>query len=133
MTAIPATETHSTTSNGASTVERLAAVPLPPRRLAAVAPNPPLPELGRALEAQERRINHKIEHSSKVLAVISALAAVLSVRLYLFVVLIGAFVLGLIALDKGTWIALSVLVAYATLTVIPLCVLDDRLHRRPDQ
>lgn len=117
-------------SEAPSTVQRLAAVPLAPRRPTAVAPNPQSPPRD---DGREQRINAKIQHNGQIIAVIHTLAKILAVRLYLFFVLIGAFVLGMEALDKGTYVALAVLIAYAVLTVIPLCILDDRLHRRPDQ
>lgn len=121
-------EEPSTISNGNSTVQRLAAVPLTPRRTVTAEPvRQPPPD------QREQRINAKIQHNGQIIAVIHTLAKILAVRLYLFFVLIGAFVLADIALDKGTYIALAILVAYAVLTVIPLCILDDRLHRRPDQ
>lgn len=121
-------EEPSTISNGNSTVQRLAAVPLTPRRTVTAEPvRQPPPD------QREQRINTKIQHNGQIIAVIHTLAKILAVRLYLFFVLIGAFVLADIALDKGTYIALAILVAYAVLTVIPLCILDDRLHRRPDQ
>lgn len=121
-------EEPSTISNGNSTVQRLAAVPLTPRRTVTAEPvRQPPPD------QREQRINAKIQHNGQIIAVIHTLTKILAVRLYLFFVLIGAFVLADIALDKGTYIALAILVAYAVLTVIPLCILDDRLHRRPDQ
>lgn len=122
-------EAASPTSSSGSTVERLAAVPLHPRRMAAA--NPPPPQ--NIHDTREQRLNAKIAHNGQIIAVIGALSRILSVRVYLFFVLIGAFVLGLIAAEKETYVSLAVLVAYCGLTVIPLCVLDDRLHRRPDQ
>lgn len=122
----------SLTSSSAS-VERLAAVPLHPRRTATPSPVQQVPNQQNLHEAREQRINAKIQHNGKIIAVIHALSKIIAVRLYLFFTLIGAFVLADIALDKGTYIALAILVAYTVLTVIPLCILDDRLHRRPDQ
>ena len=52
-----------------------------------------------------------------------AVALVLSLRLLLLLSLIGAFVLGYIAMQLQTWAALSIFVAYSMLTVIPLVAL----------
>lgn len=143
MTTIQETEPLSPTSSGSS-VTRLAAVPLPPRRATAPAVNPahepstqgPAVNQAQVLLAhvaqREALVDQKIHHNGQIIAVIHTLAKILAVRLYLFFALIGAFVLGWFAMDKGSWIAFAILIAYGVLTVIPLCVLDDRLHRRPE-
>ena len=102
-------------------------MPLAPRpRPAPTAVTPsPQPQV----DPREQRIKQSIAYNSQVLAVTNALVKVLAVRAYLFFALIGAFVLGLIALDKGTWIALSILGAYCCLTVIPLCWLDVKTRQ----
>lgn len=124
---------RSPTSSESSTVERLAAVPIRPRERPAstAASSPPAPVPARSDE-RETRINAKISHNGQIISIINVLAKILAVRLYLFFALIGAFVLGLIALDKGSYVALAILIAYGLLTVVPLCILDDRLHRRPE-
>lgn len=132
MTQVQPVETPSPTSNGNSTVERLAAVPLPLRRVVTHSSTPSSSPPHAAQDPRENRINAKIAHNGQIIAVIGALSRILSVRVYLFFVLIGAFILGLIAAEKETYVSLAVLVAYCALTVLPLCILDDRLHRRPD-
>jgi len=123
---------HSPDSSAPSTVQRLAAVPLSPKRTATTEPARQQPPQNPDV-AREQRIDAKIAHNGQIITVITALSKILAIRLYLFFTLIGAFILGQNALDKGTWIALTVVVAYGMLTVLPLCILDDRLHRRPDQ
>jgi hypothetical protein len=58
--------------------------------------------------------------SVAMLGAMRAVALVLSVRLLLLLALIGAFWLGHIAMDRDSWLAFAVLVAYSALTVLPL-------------
>ena len=54
------------------------------------------------------------------------LATALSVRTLLFITLMGALILGIVAMIRPNWMGLAVLIAYAALTVIPLVVLELR-------
>jgi hypothetical protein len=57
---------------------------------------------------------------SALIAVFTAIAKILAVRLQLLLALIGAFVLALLAMSWQSNIGLAVLAAYCCLTVIPL-------------
>lgn len=61
-----------------------------------------------------------------LLPVFGALAAVLAVRLFLFFAIIGAFILAQAALPDQTEHGLYILVAYCSLTILPLVWLDSR-------
>lgn len=58
-----------------------------------------------------------------LLAVFTAIAKVLAVRLLLLLALAGAFVVTLLAMQWQSQIALAVLIAYCGLTVLPLIAL----------
>ena len=59
-----------------------------------------------------------------LVAAFGGLGYALSARALLLLAVIGAFVLGLQAMAAQTNAALEVFVAYAGLTVLPLCVLE---------
>lgn len=52
-----------------------------------------------------------------------AIALILAVRLLLLLSLVGAFWLGCVAMNRGTWMALGILIAFAAFTVLPLTAL----------
>lgn len=59
----------------------------------------------------------------------SGLGYALSARALLFLALIGAFVLALMAIQQQSTMAVVVLVAYAVFTVVPVTVLEIRKAR----
>jgi hypothetical protein len=61
-----------------------------------------------------------------VLAAFTGLAYALSARALLLLTLVGAFVLAVMAERNQTQASLFVLIAYALLTVIPVCILEVR-------
>jgi hypothetical protein len=62
--------------------------------------------------------------------VLAALASLLAARLLLLLSIAGAFVLAVMAVRDGSYIGLAVLVAYCSLTLLPLVWLDVVTHRR---
>jgi hypothetical protein len=64
------------------------------------------------------------------LPVFGALAAILAVRLFLLLAIIGAFVIAQMAMDDMTNHGLYVLIGYCGFTVIPLCWLDTYGKRK---
>lgn len=84
--------------------------PIPPTlTVEAVAPEPPEPRA-----------------SDVLVAAFGALGYALSARALLFLALIGAFTLGVMAMLSGKPMSLAILAAYALLTVIPMVVLELR-------
>ena len=61
-----------------------------------------------------------------LLSMFTAISAVLAVRLFLFLSLIGTFVLAIIAIYDKTTASLWVVIAYAFLTTGPLAFLEWR-------
>lgn len=61
-----------------------------------------------------------------ILDMFTVLAAIISVRLALFLTLGGAFALAVMAMRNQSIIGIGVLVAYASLTIAPLCWLELR-------
>lgn len=66
----------------------------------------------------------RLEVYQAIASVIAASAAVLATRLLLLLALVGGFVLALIAVQSVSFMALSVLCAYAILIVIPMVWLE---------
>lgn len=61
-----------------------------------------------------------------MLAVFEVVGRIIAVRLFLFLALIGAFVLALYAMSWQTTAALAVLISYCVLSVLPLVALEWR-------
>lgn len=59
-----------------------------------------------------------------IVTAFSGLAFALSARAILFVSIIGAFILAVMAVNRADGWGLGVLIAYATLIVVPLCWLE---------
>ena len=112
-------------------VERLSVVELPPRqpkRSPIATPiqtpepeTPPTPRLAFAPPEQRDPDEAVILKQAAHL-----LATALSVRALLFINLMGALILGIVAMIRPNWMGLAVLIAYAALTIIPLVVLELR-------
>jgi hypothetical protein len=64
--------------------------------------------------------------SEVLVAAFGALGYALSARALLFLALIGAFTLGVMAMLSGKPMSLAILAAYSILTVIPMVVLELR-------
>lgn len=60
-----------------------------------------------------------------------AFSMILSARLLVLCSLIGAFVLAVMAESNGGYVALSVLVVFCVLTVVPLVWMDHASRQRP--
>lgn len=82
------------------------------------APTPPPTSPGPQIIVQRAGIPEAI------VAAFAALGYALSARLILLLSLVGAFVIGIIAIRAQTIMALAILVAYAALTVIPATYLE---------
>ena len=67
----------------------------------------------------------------QALAMLRAFSLILSARLLLLCSLIGAFVLAVMAEPNGGYVALSVLVVFCVLTVVPLVWMDHASRQRP--
>lgn len=67
-----------------------------------------------------------LKRHESILDMFTVFSRIIAVRFLLFLALIGAFVLALQAMDRGTIPAISVLIAYCLLTVSPLVVLEVR-------
>ena len=132
-----------------STVERIAVEEVPPRpRPQLVKPEtgpPPQPSLDldalkaalrEAVAAIPRPVIHPTTHPETIAmlraiaAVIAASAAVLATRVLLGAVLLGAFVLAVMAVRGGSWLALAVLIAFAVLIVGPMVILEVKTKWR---
>ena len=64
-----------------------------------------------------------------ILAVMQTLALILAVRFFLFLSLVGGFVLALLATQSQTSMGLIVMVAYCVLIVLPMVWLETRVKR----
>ena len=60
----------------------------------------------------------------------AALTSLLAARFLLLLSISGAFVLAVMAMRAESYAGLAVLVAYCTLTLLPLVALDVITHRR---
>jgi hypothetical protein len=65
-----------------------------------------------------------------MLAAFAALGFALSARLILFLAIVGAFALGVMAMLSPSVLKLAIVVCYGALTVIPMVYLE--LRRRAD-
>ena len=102
--------------------------PRPKPTLVAVSSEPvpqPPPEIysDRIPNVVERRM---LKRHESILDMFTVFSRIIAVRFLLFLALIGAFVLALQAMDRGTIPAIAVLIAYCLLTVSPLVVLEVR-------
>ena len=99
--------------------------PRPKPVLVHPAPPEPAPEIysDRIPNVVERRM---LKRHESILDMFTVFSRIIAVRFLLFLALIGAFVLALQAMDRGTIPAISVLIAYCLLTVSPLVVLEVR-------
>ena len=91
---------------------------VPPPTMTEPSPTPPTPEPDP--EPREPRT------SEVLIAAFSALGYALSARALLMLALVGAFVLGFMAMLSDKPMSLAILAAYALLTVIPMVVLELR-------
>ena len=66
---------------------------------------------------------HNAAVSAAMLGAMRAIALILATRLLLLLSLGGAFWLGCVAMNKESYMALGILIAYASLTVLPLTAL----------
>lgn len=71
----------------------------------------------------ERRM---LKRHEPILDMFTVFSRILAVRFLLFLSLIGAFVLALQAMDRGTIPSISVLIAYSLLTIAPIVFLEIR-------
>lgn len=116
-------QTNLANSDGDSLVEREQVVALvQPRRAPATAPEPS--PSAPVATAPPPRSDHAF------VGVLAALASLLAARLLLLLSIAGAFVLAVMAVRDGSYIGLAVLVAYCSLTLLPLVWLDVVTHRR---
>lgn len=63
-------------------------------------------------------------------AAFRALAMILAIRLQLLLVLIGAMVLSVMAMNEPSNLKLAVLATYSVLTIIPMVLLDVSARRK---
>lgn len=87
----------------------------------AAPPAAPAPSAGIAHAQPRWRRRH-----DAILDLFTVLAAILAVRLALFLTLGGAFALAVMAMRNQSIIGIGVLVSYASLTIAPLCWLELR-------
>lgn len=88
------------------------------------APQPQLPTPILAPQPEPKVIIQKPDISDVLLAAFSALGYAVSARLLIFLSLIGAFVMAVMAMIFRDYMALSVLGLYCVLTVLPLVALE---------
>lgn len=112
-------------SSQSSTVERLSVEQLPERtrRPKLVTDTTPKEPSTNAVVVQ------RVGIPEAMLSVLGAVAFVLSARLLLLLALLGAFVLGLLAMTSQTYVSVGILVAWALLVIFPLVWLEGRTKR----
>ena len=64
------------------------------------------------------------------IGVLTALTHLLAARFLLLLAVLGAFILAVMAMPTGGYPGLAILIAYCSLTVLPLVYLDIETHRR---
>jgi len=64
------------------------------------------------------------------IGVLTALTHLLAARFLLLLAVVGAFILAVMAMPNGGYPGLAILIAYCSLTVLPLVYLDIETHRR---
>lgn len=104
-------------------MERLAVEPIPMTQ-----PQKPRPVFVTSEPVKET--NTLMKSFEAILPVFSALAAILAVRLFLLFAIVGAFILAQAALSDQTSHGLSILIAYCSLTILPLVWLDIQSKKR---
>lgn len=113
-------------------------MPLPAKTPPTAGPQPPIEAIREAVRAEVGGIAHAAQQvavnaaaqavaGAQVAAarnVFSAIAMLLAVRVLLLLALVGGFVIAVMALERGTYEADGVLVAYACLFILPLVWLE---------
>ena len=107
-------------------VERLniQEIPIKRSKIPDKIPNPParIPEI----ERDYKPPSPPKSRDTVILGVFQAIGIVLAIRLFLFLSLIGTFVLAVIATHDKDAMSLGVMVAYSLLTTVPLAILEWR-------
>jgi hypothetical protein len=121
-------------AGGSTGVERLAAVPVMPRPRPTVLEfptTPPIPETRpEPAPSPPQIIIQKPGIDDAVLAAFTALGFAVSARFLVFLGLLGAFVLSVMAMRWHDVMSLAVLGLYCLLAVLPLVVLELRSKRK---
>jgi hypothetical protein len=113
--------THDSEIN--STVERLAAVPITPKTKV-LQMVPPVPPMSQQEAPEPAIIVQRQEVSDVLLAAFSALGYAVSARALLFLSLIGAFALAVMAMSRLSVEAMIILGLYCGMTLLPLVFLE---------
>lgn len=71
----------------------------------------------------------KSEAMKALLAMLQAIALILSIRFFLFLSLVGGFVLALLAMSAQTTMSVVVLVSYCLLVLAPVVYLESKNKR----
>lgn len=109
-------------------VERLAAVPMEPRKVIQmpVATPPPTPVVAPSIETPPAP---KAEVSDVLLAAFAALGYAVSARFLLFMSIVGAFALAVMSMLHPTVMSIVILGMFCLLTTLPLVWLELRAKR----
>jgi len=86
-------------------------------------------EEARAALATAQAIVPRQSAPEQVLLIFHALAKILAVRVLLFLSVIGSFALAVMAMQQQSWLALTIVAAFAALTIGPLAWLE--VSKRP--